>query len=108
MIALRLALRELRGGLSGLRLLAVCLVLGVAAIAGVGSLSRAITTGLADHGQLILGGDVEARLTQRRATPAEAAPLARLGMVSEVVKLRAMAGKVPTVQRPAATGFWPS
>ena len=101
MIALRLALRELRGGLSGLRLLAVCLVLGVAAIAGVGSLSRAITTGLADHGQLILGGDVEARLTQRRATPAEAAQLARLGMVSEVVKLRAMAGKAATA---ATTG----
>jgi len=93
MLALRLALRELRGGLSGLRLLAACLVLGVAAIAGVGSLSAAITTGLADHGQLILGGDIEARLTQRRATSAELAQLARLGAVSEVVRLRAMAGR---------------
>ena len=93
MLALRLALRELRGGLRGLRLLAACLVLGVAAIAGVGSLSNAITSGLADHGQLILGGDIEARLTGRRASAAEAAGLARLGTVSEVIRLRAMAGK---------------
>ena len=92
MIALRFALRELRGGLSGLRLLAVCLVLGVAALAGVGSLSSAITTGLSDHGQLILGGDLAAQLNQRRATDAERGGLARLGMVSEVVRLRAMAG----------------
>lgn len=92
MIALRFALRELRGGLSGLRLLAVCLVLGVAALAGVGSLSTAITTGLADRGQLILGGDVEARVTQRRATPEERAVLAARGRVSEIVRLRAMVG----------------
>ena len=71
MLALRMALRELRGGLSGLRLLAVCLVLGVAALAGVGSLSDAITTGISDRGQLILGGDIEIAMTQRSATAAE-------------------------------------
>ncbi|MBV8971727.1 MAG: ABC transporter permease [Sphingomonadaceae bacterium] len=91
MIPLRLALRELRGGLSGLRLLAVCLVLGVAALAGVGSLAAAIDRGIADNGQRILGGDLAAQLTQRRATPAERAALDRLGTVSEVVKLRGMA-----------------
>ncbi len=92
MIALRLALRELRGGLSGLRLLAICLVLGVAALAGVGSLASAIDQGIADNGQRLLGGDLAAQLTQRRATAAERAALARLGTVSEVVRLRAMAG----------------
>ncbi len=91
-LALRLALRELRGGLGGLRLLAVCLVLGVAALAGVGSLASSITQGLADRGQLILGGDVEARLTSRFATPVERARLAAAGTVSEVVRLRAMVG----------------
>ena len=35
-LALRLALRDLRGGLAGLRLLATCLFLGVLALAGVG------------------------------------------------------------------------
>ncbi len=92
MIPLRLALRELRGGLSGLRLLAICLVLGVAALAGVGSLSAAIDHGLADNGQTILGGDLAATLTQRQATAPERAALARLGTVSEVVRLRAMVG----------------
>ncbi len=92
MTALRLALRELRGGLSGLRLLAICLVLGVAALAGVGSLASAIDRGIADNGQRLLGGDLAAQLTQRRATPAERAALARLGRVSEVVRLRAMVG----------------
>ena len=61
-LALRFALRELRGGLTGLRLLAVCLFLGVAALAGVGSLSAAIVEGLSLRGQAILGGDVEIRL----------------------------------------------
>ncbi len=92
-LPLRFALRELRGGLSGLRILAVCIVLGVAALAGVGSLSSAITQGLSDRGQLILGGDVEATLTGRVATPTERARLAATGTVSELLRLRAMAGR---------------
>jgi len=71
----------------------VCLVLGTLALAGVGSLSSAIRSGLADNGQTILGGDIEARLTQRTATAPERAALAKLGRVSEVVRLRAMAGR---------------
>ncbi len=93
MLALRLALRELRGGLSGLRLLAVCLVLGTLSLAGVGSLSSAINRGLADNGRKILGGDIAVQLTQRVATAPERAALDRLGTVSEVLRLRAMAGR---------------
>ena len=71
----------------------MCLVLGRrAALAGVGSLAGAIDRGIADNGQRILGGDLAAQLTQRRAVLAERAALARLGRVSEVVRLRAMAG----------------
>ncbi len=92
-LPLRLALRELRGGLTGLRLLAVCLILGVAALAGVGSLSSSITQGLSERGQLILGGDVEASLTSRFATPNELARMRREGTVSEIVRMRAMAGR---------------
>ncbi len=102
MIALRLALRELRGGLSGLRLLAVCLVLGTLALSGVGSLSGAIRQGLSDNGQAILGGDLEARLTQRSATLAERAELAKLGTVSEVLRLRAMTGRPGSDERSLA------
>lgn len=92
MIALRLAMRELRGGLMGLRLLAVCVFLGVAALAGVGSLSSAILGGLNAKGQEILGGDVEIELPLRVATSEERSAFARAGKVSEVVRARAMVG----------------
>jgi putative ABC transport system permease protein len=101
-LPLRLALREMRGGLSGLRLLGICLILGVAALAGVGSLASSITQGLAERGQLILGGDIEARLTSRMAMPAERARFAALGRVSEVVRLRAMAGRTGSDDRTLA------
>lgn len=111
-LAFRFAVRELRGGLVGLRLLAVCLILGVAALAGVGSLASAITQGLSERGQTILGGDVEARLTSRPATPDERARMAREGTVSEVVRLRAMAGRAGSDDRllselKAVDGRWP-
>jgi putative ABC transport system permease protein len=92
-LAWRLALRDLRGGITGLRLLAICLFLGVAAIAGIGSLSSAIIGGLSAQGREILGGDVEVSLSQRPATPAERTELARLGRISESLKMRAMASR---------------
>ena len=98
-LPLKFALRELRGGLTGLRLLGVCLILGVASLAGVGSLASAITQGLYDRGQLILGGDVEARLSSRFATPEERARFDAVGQVSQVVRLRAMAGAAGTDDR---------
>ena len=91
--ALRLALRDLRGGLSGLRLLAICLFLGVAALAGVGSLSSAIVSGLAERGQAILGGDVQVEIAQRAATPDELEAFRREGRVSHVTRMRAMAAR---------------
>lgn len=90
-LAFRLALRELRGGLRGFYVFLACLALGVAAIAGVGSLSRALTAGIAEQGQAILGGDVAVRSIHRRADGGERAFLAARGAVSEVATLRAMA-----------------
>lgn len=87
----RLALRELRGGLAGLRLLAICLFLGVAGLAGVASLSSAIVAELNIRGQEILGGDIEMRVSQRQATAPERATFAATGMVSESIKMLAMA-----------------
>jgi putative ABC transport system permease protein len=93
MLALRLALRDLRGGLAGLRLLAVCLFLGVAALAGVGSLSSAIVAGLEARGQDMLGGDVQVSVTQRAATAEELAAFAAEGEVSRITRMRAMAAR---------------
>lgn len=91
MLAWTLARRELRGGLSGLRLLAICLFLGVAALAGVGSLASSIGAALSSQGQAILGGDLAFTVAQREALPEERAAMERLGPVSEIVTMRAMA-----------------
>ncbi len=90
-LALRLARREMRSGLSGFRIFLASLVLGVATIAGVGSLSQAFLTGLAEQGRVLLGGDVSVGLVHRTTTDAEHAFLTRYGRVSETVSMRAMA-----------------
>src|SRR5690606_10150753 len=72
-LAFRIARRELRGGLKGFRVFLLCLALGVAAIAGVGSLSQALMAGLRADARLLLGGDVELRLSHRAATPEQLA-----------------------------------
>jgi len=68
-LALKLAVRELRGGVRGFGVFLACLALGVAAISGVGSVSRALSDGLARQGGVILGGDVALSLIHREATP---------------------------------------
>ena len=90
-LAWRLARRELRGGLSGFRIFFASLVLGVMAIAGTGSLAQAMLTGLAQQGQVLLGGDVQVRLVHRGANAQELAFLKSYGRVSETTTMRAMA-----------------
>ena len=90
----RFARRELRGGLHGFRIFLACLALGVAAIAGVGSMSEAVRTGLANDAKAILGGDLTFRLVHRPMTAEERAFIADRGDVSLITDLRAMA-RVP-------------
>ena len=90
-LAARLARRELRGGVRGFRVFIACLALGVAAIAGVGSVSAALTRGLAEGGQEILGGDVSIRLIHREASAEERAYFGERGAVSASAEMRAMA-----------------
>ena len=68
-LASRFAVRELRGGLRGFGIFLACIILGVATIAGVGSVARGMTEGLAREGRAILGGDIAVRLLQNRASP---------------------------------------
>ena len=91
MMWLKLALRNLRSGLRGFWILLSCLTLGVAAIAIIGSLASSISRGLAEQGQLLLGGDVEFALVQREASADELAWMKSKGDVSHVASLRAMA-----------------
>ncbi len=72
-------------------MLAICLFLGVATLAAIGSLTAGIADELSRRGQTILGGDVEIGIAQREATEAEMAAMRKAGAVSETVRLRAMA-----------------
>ncbi|MGH6990296.1 MAG: ABC transporter permease, partial [Stellaceae bacterium] len=83
--------RELRGGLKGFGIFLACLALGVAVIAGVGSIAASISAGLADNAKALLGGDVALRLVHRPATPPEIAAMTAAGTVSRVAEMRAMA-----------------
>ncbi|MCB1475547.1 MAG: ABC transporter permease [Rhodobiaceae bacterium] len=89
--AFRFALRELRGGLKGFGVFIACIILGVAAIAAVGSVSRALVTGLLSDGGLILGGDLSASVIHREAGPEEMDLLTGLGRVSAIATVRGMA-----------------
>jgi putative ABC transport system permease protein len=90
-LAARLARRELRGGIAGFRIFILCLALGVAIIAGVGSLGAAIEEGLKADSRALLGGDVEFSLVHRTADPDQAAFLATAGQVSHIAQMRGMA-----------------
>jgi putative ABC transport system permease protein len=94
-LALRLARRELRGGIRGFRIFLACLMLGVATIAGVGSIAASVRAGISADARSVLGGDLELRLLYAPATPAQRDFLAARGALSETRELRAMA-------RPAA------
>ena len=72
-LAVRLARREMRSGLGGFLLFIACLALGVAAIAGILSFSRAVEEGLRADARDILGGDVAISLLYREATPEQVA-----------------------------------
>jgi len=89
--AWQVARRDLHRSFRGLRLLFLCLFLGVATLAAIGSLTAAITAELTDRGRTILGGDVEVAMTQREATDEEKAALRAAGVVSETIRMRAMA-----------------
>lgn len=97
-----LARRDLNGGLRGLRLLVICMVLGVATLAAIGSLTNALTGELESRGQTLLGGDVELSVSQRLASDAERAAFANAGAVSETVRMRAMAQSEGEANSPAA------
>ncbi|WP_226017952.1 FtsX-like permease family protein [Novosphingobium sp. FKTRR1] len=89
----QLARRGLDWKFKGLRLLLVCLVLGTAALAAIGTLTATIDRELATRGRAMLGGDVQFTIAGRPASPAELAQLRDFGTVSGGVRLQAMARK---------------
>jgi len=115
-MAFLIAWRELRGGLSGsvrgLRVVIACLALGVAAIAGIGSLREGIERGLAADGARILGGDISVQGGFEELPPVLHDWLRGRGArVSDVVTMRSMvvapSGERMLVELKAVDAAWP-
>ena len=110
-LAVRFALRELRGGLRGFYVFIACIALGVMAIAGVGSVAASLSEGLAHEGRTLLGGDAAFSLIQREATPDEVAYLRSRGQLSVAATLRAMVrsgnGSLALVELKAVDSAYP-
>ncbi len=87
-----IALRELRGGIRSFRIFLACLILGIAAIAAIGSVRASIEYGLNAQGAVILGGDAEMEFTYRFASEEERNWMTvEAERVSEIVDFRSMA-----------------
>jgi putative ABC transport system permease protein len=111
-LAFRLARRELRGSVHGLRIVLACLALGVAAIAAIGTLREGVTRGLAADGSRILGGDIEVGGGAQPLPDSLRVWLRERGArVSDVVTMRSMlvapSGARMLVELKAVDGAWP-
>ena len=108
---LRFALRDLRGGLAGLRIFLLCIALGVAAIVGVESLALALNDGMGREGRVILGGDASFALIHRRLSADEQRFLEAHGSLSTIATLRGMArvtsGDAALIEIKAVEPSWP-
>ena len=112
MLALRLARRELRGGVRGLRIVVACLALGVAVIGAVGTLRVATERGLAADGRRLLGGDLEIDSGSQRLPDAVRGWLAARGAhLSDIAELRTLlvapSGERTLVELKAVDAAWP-
>ena len=110
-LAFKLALRDLKGGLSGLGLLWLCLAVAIAGLASVTSLASSIDSAMADNGRQLLGGDLMLTVSQREATADEKAAIDRLGRSSKGTTTRSMLvttdGRSILSELSGVDGAWP-
>jgi len=105
-----IARRDLSARFRGLRLLLVCLFLGVGALSAIGTLTGAIGKELSSRGRAILGGDIEVSVWQRSATAPEQAAFVREGRLSGGYRMQAMAraGELAApIELKAVDNAWP-
>ncbi|MEY2942894.1 MAG: hypothetical protein RLY97_908 [Pseudomonadota bacterium] len=109
-ICITIARRELSARFRGLRLLIICLFIGVAALSAIGSLTSAISGSIAARGRIILGGDLEIAVWQRGLTAPESQFLNSLGTVTSGTRMQAMAAAnnlTLPVELKSVDGQWP-
>ena len=92
-LVLRIALRELRGGLKGFYVFIACIALGVGAIVAVNSITDMFERGISEQGQVLLGGDVELSRVHQRADDKTKDFFKSKGQFSEILTMRGMARK---------------
>ena len=116
LLPFRIAGRELRAGTHGFRLFIACLVLGVAAIAGIGSISAAAINGIAANARAILGSNpmyevqnlLPDVLYDVTCTPDPSRPDARVADIGQVIGLGALAdGRLLDLDEIADMGIAP-
>ena len=106
----KIARRDLNGRFRGLRLLLVCIFLGTAALAAIGTLTASIERELQSSGRELLGGDLEVEIWQRDLSAEELQALGRYGEVSGGYRMQAMANAgdiAAPVELKAVDGNWP-
>ncbi len=86
----RVALRDMRGSLAGMRIVLLCLALGVAAIGTVGSLRAAIEGGVASERRALLGGDLSIESPDPLPAGLVASLRGRGLRLAETIRLRSM------------------
>jgi putative ABC transport system permease protein len=110
-LAFAIAMRELRSGAGGLTVFVLCIALGVAAVASIGSLAASFNEALARQGRFLVGGDLSFELIHRQANAQERTALDSLGQVSESAGFRAMArsatGKSALIEVKAVDDSYP-
>lgn len=89
--ALRVAMRDMRGGARSLWLLAAGVFIGTAVVALVGTTSQSLIDGARQGALETVGGDLSLRLSHRPPTPEELSVIEREGSVSVATELRPMA-----------------
>ena len=90
-LAWLIANRELREGISGFWIFIACIIIGVASIAGVKTISASFTAGLNTQAKNILGGDIDLRLNNQRASTEQNSYLkSNSSAISKTVEMRAM------------------
>lgn len=87
---LRIARRELAGGLGGFWIYLACLALGAWAIAAAGSVTESFGRGLSLESRMLLGGDAAISISQREATEEEKAWLRERGTMAEAAQVDLM------------------
>ncbi|WP_298334358.1 FtsX-like permease family protein [uncultured Erythrobacter sp.] len=108
--AWQIARRDLNARFKGLRLLLVCIFLGTAALAAIGTLTASIERELQSSGRELLGGDLEVEVWQRDLSPEEQTAIGEYGELSGGYRLQAMASTddaAAPVELKAVEGNWP-